>query len=124
MRELKVTVLNITLPCLGCSGTEQLTAGRDTTLRLVRKREAERENVLTGTLRQLGGAPGAVSLTVAVLPTRESEASLASVGNPGQIETSLILSPHYQRIILPTCTRMFDIFSPGSRWEYLQVLRI
>ena len=121
MRELKVTVLNITLPCLGCSGTEQLTAGRDTTLR---QREAERENVLTGTLRQLGGAPGTVSLTVAVLPTRESEASLASVGNPGQIETTLILSPHYQRIILPTCTRMFDIFSPGSRWEYLQVLRI
>ena len=37
MRELKVTVLNITLPCLGCSGTEQLTAGRDTTLRFVRK---------------------------------------------------------------------------------------
>ena len=86
--------------------------------------QSERENLVTRAVRQLGGAPGAVSLTVAVLPTRESEARLASVGNPGQIETSLILSPHYQRIILPTCTRMFDIFSPGSRWEYLQVLRI
>ena len=100
MRELKVTVLNITLPCLGCSGTEQLTAGRDTTLRLVRMREAGIENVLTGTLRQLGGAPGAVSLTVAVLPTREGEARLASVGNPGKIERQvLIFSPHSEGIM-------------------------
>ena len=46
----------------------------------------ERENLVTRAVRQLGGAPGAVSLTVAVLPTRESEARLASVGNPGQRE--------------------------------------
>ena len=56
--------------------------------------EAERENVITRTLRQIGGAPGPVSLTVAVLPTRKVEARLASVGNPGKIERQvLILSP-------------------------------
>ena len=40
MRELKVTVLNITLPCLGCSGTGQLTAG--ITLRLVGEKLREK----------------------------------------------------------------------------------